>query len=80
LLEAGRWNGRTDKEGSVKRGDRENVKKKKKKKKRKKKRIEKAGKAIKQRKTNIKEKEQVQFDGTVLLSLRWNGRSRKSAD
>lgn len=75
MLEAGRWNGRTDKEGSVKRGDRENVKKKKKKK-----RIEKAGKAIKQRKTNIKEKEQVQFDGTVLLSLRWNGRSRKSAD
>lgn len=76
MLEAGRWNGRTDKEGSVKRGDRENVKKKNKKKKR----VEKAGKAIKQRKTNIKEKERVQFDGTVLLSLQRNGRSRKSAD
>lgn len=33
MLEAGRWNGRTDKEGSVKRGDRENVKKKEKEKK-----------------------------------------------
>lgn len=74
MLEAGRWNGRTDKEGSVKRAERENVKKRKKK-------VEKAGKAIKQRKTNIKEKEQLQFDGTVLPSLQYkDGRSRKSAD
>lgn len=72
MLEAGRWNGKTDKKGSVKRGDRENVKTNKKKKK-------KVGKAIKRRKTNIKGKKQVQFDGTVLLSLQWN-RSRRSAD
>lgn len=35
----------------------------------KKNKVEKAREAIKQRKTNIKEKEQLQFDGTVLLSL-----------
>lgn len=28
----------------------------------------------------MKEKEHLQFDGTVLLSLQWDGGSRKSAD
>lgn len=46
----------------------------------KKKKVKNAGKAIKRRKTNMKKKEHLQFDGTVLLSLQWDERSRKSAD